>query len=562
MKAPNGNFSKKGGTRPPSPRKANSRGSSPAVGRFAPSGLPSLFPRLIEMIRQMKQAPLLFLLFFLFLLFPLFFPTNLWAIGGNGLSGLTLLPAPASPFVCIRVVTRSGAIDDPKGKEGLAWLTAQVVSAGGSRARTRQEVLRKIYPMAASFYGHCDKEITSYVGVVHRNKLDEFYALFSEILLHPRFDTSDVSRERDNGINYLKNNLRATNDEELGKQVLDQEIHRNHPYGHATPGTINGLQAISITDIQKFHVKSMEAGRVSIGIAGNYPADFPERLKKDFNLIADANFKPSALPPREPISNLQVTLVSKPCDAAAISIGFPVDITRADKDFFPLLVADAFFGDHRTFVGRLQKNMRVARGLNYGNYSYIEHFIQGVGRFAAPGIPRRAQEFSIWIRPVKPEHAHFALRQAIRELKLLVEKGMTDPEVREYKQYVLCNYPLWAQTLDRRLGYLIDSKFYGLDDFLKEIENQVSRLRTADVNNAIKRHLQWKNLQAVIVTDHAEALEKAISQNATSPITYGKTTISPALEAEDKEIMAFPLEINPDRIRIVPASSLFETAEP
>ena len=45
------NFSKKGGTRPPSPREVNSRGSSPAVGRFAPSGLPSLFPRLIEMIR-------------------------------------------------------------------------------------------------------------------------------------------------------------------------------------------------------------------------------------------------------------------------------------------------------------------------------------------------------------------------------------------------------------------------------------------------------------------------------------------------------------------------------
>ena len=44
------NFSKKGGTRPPSPREVNSRGSSPAVGRFAPSGLPSLFPRLIEII--------------------------------------------------------------------------------------------------------------------------------------------------------------------------------------------------------------------------------------------------------------------------------------------------------------------------------------------------------------------------------------------------------------------------------------------------------------------------------------------------------------------------------
>ena len=57
-----GNFSKKGGTRPPSPREVNSRGSSPAVGRFAPSGLPSLFPRLIEMIRSYILGCLLLVL--------------------------------------------------------------------------------------------------------------------------------------------------------------------------------------------------------------------------------------------------------------------------------------------------------------------------------------------------------------------------------------------------------------------------------------------------------------------------------------------------------------------
>ena len=50
------NFSKKGGTRPPSPLEVNSRGSSPAVGRFAPSGLPSLSPRLIEMIRLVDSS--------------------------------------------------------------------------------------------------------------------------------------------------------------------------------------------------------------------------------------------------------------------------------------------------------------------------------------------------------------------------------------------------------------------------------------------------------------------------------------------------------------------------
>ena len=43
------------GTRPPSPREVNSRGSSPAVGRFAPSSLLSFFPRIIELIPKFAQ---------------------------------------------------------------------------------------------------------------------------------------------------------------------------------------------------------------------------------------------------------------------------------------------------------------------------------------------------------------------------------------------------------------------------------------------------------------------------------------------------------------------------
>jgi len=46
----NRNFSIKEGTRPPSPREVNSRGSFPAVGRFALSGTLLCLPRIIEMI--------------------------------------------------------------------------------------------------------------------------------------------------------------------------------------------------------------------------------------------------------------------------------------------------------------------------------------------------------------------------------------------------------------------------------------------------------------------------------------------------------------------------------
>ena len=47
------------------------------------------------------------------------------------------------------------------------------------------------------------------------------------------------------------------------------------------------------------------------------------------------------------------------------------------------------------------QDLRGKRGLNYGDYSYIEDFIQeGMSTFPVPNNPRRQQYFSIWIRPV------------------------------------------------------------------------------------------------------------------------------------------------------------------
>ena len=71
-----------------------------------------------------------------------------------------------------------------------------------------------------------------------------------------------------------------------------------------------------------------------------------------------------------------MTIVEKPADATAISIGFPIDVTRRDDDFYALAVANSYLGEHRTFNGKLMQDLRGKRGLNYGDYSYIEDFIQ------------------------------------------------------------------------------------------------------------------------------------------------------------------------------------------
>ncbi len=234
-------------------------------------------------------------------------------------------------------------------------------------------------------------------------------------------------------------------------------------------------------------------------------------------------------------------------------------MTRADKDFYALMVANSYLGEHRTFNGRLMNKMRGERGLNYGDYSYIENFIQdGASPFPLPATPRRQQFFSIWIRPVAQTNALFALRQAVRELTMLVDRGLSPADFEASRTFLLNYSRLWAQDQSRRLGYQMDSEFYGTKLFLDRVQDELSRLKVDDVNAAVKRRLQAKNLAVAIVTDNATALKETLLSSAPTPITYQTPTTDEALLREDREIEAFPLSLNRERVRIVKAQELFE----
>ena len=127
-----------------------------------------------------------------------------------------------------------------------------------------------------------------------------------------------------------------------------------------------------------------------------------------------------------------MTIVEKDAPATAISIGARLNVLRGQPDWYPLALANSWLGEHRNSASHLYQVIREVRGLNYGDYSYIEHFANGGAlEFPAPGDPRRQQIFEMWIRPVPHAWGHFALRAALRELKHLVDNGLTEEQVLE-----------------------------------------------------------------------------------------------------------------------------------
>jgi zinc protease len=470
-----------------------------------------------------------------------------------------ILQSPGNPLVSFRFVLHAGSAFDPPGKEGLAALTALMLSQGGTEELSLTEVMETLYPMAADFSSQPDKEVTTFLGRAHRDHLEPYYAVFRERIQKPRFDVQDFERNKNELLNYLTKSLPSADDEELGKRSLEWQLYSAHPYRHPVQGTVAGVQSLTLDDVKAFYREHYAIENLQIGIAGDLPEGFADRVVEDFEkALPSRSAAVPVLPTPAAGKGLEVTVVEKPtAEATAISLGLPLEITRGDDDFYPLLVANTYLGDHRTFNGVLMNELRAKRGLNYGDYSYAEAFRQeGGSTFALPNIPRRQQLFSIWIRPVAPENAHFALRGAIFYLRRLVDRGMTAEEFQAMREYLTSYSKLWVQSLDRRLGYQLDSRFYGTGFYIDEIERRLEAMTVEDVNRAVRKHLDRWDFRVAMVAANAQELASAVRENRRSPVTYQTSGASEAVLAEDREIETLVLHI--DWVGVVPVAESFQ----
>lgn len=468
---------------------------------------------------------------------------------------MVTLHSPDSPLIALRLLLKVGSIHDPRGKEGLAALTGLMIGKAGTEKRSYAELIDALYPMAASIEVNTDREVTVIGGVIHRDRLDQYTALLAETVLDPGFSESDFRRNKEQLLAYLTTTLRAANDELLGLEAIQQVVFAGHPYEHSPAGTVKGLESITLDDVKSFYTSNFTRSNLVIGVAGGYPEEYVPRLKKVLSTLPEGEAARPELPAPPAVEGREFFLLEKETDSVGIHLGYPLPVNRADPDYYPLLLANSYLGEHRTFHGRLMQQLRGKRGLNYGDYSYIEYWESPpFTNTPSPNVPRRQQYFSVWIRPVVPETAHFALRNAIYEIDRLVETGLTREEFELTRDYLISYSKLWAQTLSQRLGFLMDSRFYGTDYYIDEIEQRLRRLGLEEVNRAVRKYFQTERYKAVLVTRDADRLKADLKEDAASPMVYN-SEVEEAVKRADRVIEK--LEVSPTSIETVPVRGMF-----
>ncbi len=480
------------------------------------------------------------------------------AAGAGAGSDLKLLTKKSAlPQLNVKMLFNVGSARDPKGKEGLASLSAAMITGAGSSQLRIDEINKALFPIAGSFGALVDKEMTTITGIIHRDNWSSFADLVFPMLLEPGFREEDFNRLKDSRRNALIQDLRTNNEEELGKERLQTNIFRGTGYGHPVLGTVSGIDSITLDDVKKFIAEHYTRANLAIAVGGDASDEILGRLKTELaKLPAGSPSSPVAVAGKRP-AGMEVEIIEKDTIATAISFGLPIEVTRSHPDYPALMLARTWLGEHRSSMSHLYDRIRETRGMNYGDYAYIEAFPRGMFQFFPdPNIARRAQIFEVWIRPVVPENAHMALRIATHELEKLIENGLTQEQVDSTRDYLMKNVFLLTATQNQEVGYALDSQWYGIGEFTSYVRDRVSKLTSEEVNAAIKKHLSAKDLSVVIITKDAAGLRDQLVADAFSPIKYDADKPSELLE-EDKVIGARKLNIKPEKVTITPVAQVF-----
>ena len=438
-----------------------------------------------------------------------------------------------APLINIRVMITHGSTSDPAGKEGLANLTSDAITDGGFRSGdaivTKEQLAEMTMPWGSGARPtvFTTARATTFFFTAPREVIGQYITdVLRPTITQPVFEAKEIDRLKNEAMSHITS-LRTEDLETLGLSAIDQYVLAGTSYEHAVVGTETSIPAMTRDDVVRFYRDYYRPENAIVGISTSDAAIVAQVRDAVRAMNADAKTPPPAVAVSKPESftGRHAVVIEEPnAPAASVHLGFPIGVNRKDADFWPLYVANVWLGTHRDGFGQLYQKIREERGYNYGDYSYIEHWSgRPFSLFQTFNQPREQQYFSIWIRPVKHEHAVHLMKAATYELEQMIRNGLTAEQVEGAKKKARVLYLNLAETVPRLVGARVDDAFFGAQSgFLDAYLANIDRVTPEQVNAAIRRHLSTANIKYLVVTSTPH-VQNTVAQIRSNGPVWGKT---------------------------------------
>ncbi|HUR82163.1 MAG TPA: pitrilysin family protein [Thermoanaerobaculia bacterium] len=416
----------------------------------------------------------------------------------NGLR-VIVVPKHDIPLVAVRLFVRGGAAQDPPGRDGLAELTATVLTKG-TKTRTAEQIARGVEALGATLAADADWDATSIDLSVMSSNLPKALDFVSDVARNATFPKEELERERAQAIDALQVDL--SEPRPLAQVVASRLVFGETPYGHNLSGLPSTLSKITRADVTKFYARSFNPNNAVLVLAGDIASDDAFRLA-DANFGKWANVGRASARPAEgqaarPASS-RIVVIDMPESGQAAVVVARRGIRRSDPAYMQALVANSILGGG--YSSRLNQEIRIKRGLSYGAGSSFDSRAD-VGPFRAT-------------TQTKHESAAEVAGIITGEMSRLGNSDVLDAELTPRKAALTGEFAQSLETTSGIVNRISALALYGLP--LTDINRYISGVNAVtaeEVRKFATSNLGGKDVTVVVAGDAKQFLEPLKKQFA------------------------------------------------
>ncbi|MGE0445068.1 MAG: M16 family metallopeptidase [Vicinamibacterales bacterium] len=385
------------------------------------------------------------------------------------------------PIVSLRLLVKTGAVNDPEGKTGVSSL-ASVLLDQGTTTRSAQDIANQIDFIGGALGTGSGSDLTFVNALVMKDSFDFGLELLNDVVRNPAFADEELDRQKQQIISSLQVN--EQDPDYIAATVFDRLVWGFHPYGVPASGTAETLAAITRADLQAYHRAYFVPNNMILAVVGDIqPAEAFAAVEKVFGGWARAEV-PAIRAAEPPPPTRRIVIIDRP-DAVQTEIRVgQLAIPRRHPDYMAWDLAVKVLGGEGG--NRLHQVLRSARGLTYGASADTEARKYG-GSFVAETDTRT-------------ETTAEALRLMVDEFSRLQRERVRQIELSGAQDYLSGSFPLTIETPNEIATQILNVLFYELPvGEIGTFRERVTAVTPDDIQRVAREYIRPDRLSIVLV---------------------------------------------------------------
>lgn len=398
-------------------------------------------------------------------------------------NGMVLLTSEqrALPMVSIEVLIEAGSRHDEPGREGVANLTARLLTYGTKRQNAVQ-ISDALDFIGANFSARASDDVVSVSLTVLKKDMATGIDLLKDMLTSAVFPQEEIDRQKQAIIAAIR--AHDENPGDLAQKRFAAALYPQSPYGRPVEGTETSVESLQRKDVKEFYERYYRPNRSIMAVVGDVSE---EEMKVVMNqaLRSWPKGEPSdRLPVPSAVGVPQMIRLNRDLTQANIIMGHE-GVARSNPDYYAIQVMNYILGGGG-FSSRAMDSVRNQRGLAYSVYSTFDSE-KNHGTFA-------------FVMQTKNETAQEAIRIVRGEIRRIREQPVTQQKLNDAKNYLIGSFPLRLDTNRKLANFLARVEFFRLGlDYPVRYSDLINKVTPEEVERVARRYLRPDKLITVIV---------------------------------------------------------------